>query len=339
MSHSSEAWELAAPGVAGLRRVTRDVAAPGPGEVLVRFRATSLNYRDWLQVAGTYDRKQKLPMIPLSDGAGDVVAVGAGVSAFKAGDRVVNTFLPGWLDGDFAPERIALRLGGPDDGVLTTLRRLPECGLLPLPAHLDYRAGATLPCAALTAWSALHVWGRVKPGDLVVIQGTGGVSLFALQFAVQAGAEVIATSSSDAKLERVRALGAHHVINYATTPDWAAAVKRISGARNGADLIVEVAGTLEQSLRAVRAGGALALIGLLAGSQPVLNLPLVVMRQINMYGVTVGHRAGMAAMLRAMALAGTQPVIDRVFDFADAPAAFEYLASGQQFGKVVIDLP
>lgn len=339
MSQSTEAWELAAPGLAGLRRVTRDVAGPGPGEVLVRFRATSLNYRDWLQVAGTYDRRQKLPVIPLSDGAGDVVAVGAGVAAFKPGDRVVNTFFPGWLDGDFAPERIAVRLGGPDDGVLTTLRALPESGLLPLPANLDYRAGATLPCAALTAWSALHVWGRVKPGDLVVIQGTGGVSLFALQFAVQAGAEVIATSSSDAKLERVRGLGAHHVINYATTPDWAAQVKRIAGARNGADLIVEVAGTLEQSLRAVRAGGALALIGLLAGSQPVLNLPLVVMRQINMYGVTVGHRAGMAAMLRAMALAGTQPVIDRVFDFADAPAAFDFLASGQQFGKVVIDLP
>lgn len=313
---------------------------PGPGQVRVRTTAATLNYRDLLVVEGQYNPKLRLPLIPVSDGAGVVDALGDGATRFKPGDRVVGAFFQGWLEGEPSTEKLATGLGANLDGVLCEYRVFNEAGLLPVPDYLSDAEAAALPCAGVTAWSAIVILGRVRPGDVVVVQGTGGVALFALQFAKLVGATVILTSSDDAKLVRGRALGADHLVNYRTEPDWSRPVRALTDGR-GADLIVEIggAGTLAQSIRAVRVGGTLAMIGVVAGAAAsAVPLPLVVMRQVRMQGVTLGSRADFEAMLRACAAARLRPVLDeRRFAFEEAPAAFAHMAAGAHFGKIVIE--
>jgi NADPH:quinone reductase-like Zn-dependent oxidoreductase len=312
---------------------------PGPGQVLVRLRAASLNYRDLMIARGIYNPRLKLPIIPLSDGAGEVVATGDGATRFKAGDRVVACFAPAWLDGPPTEAKGRSALGADAGGVLAEEVVLPEDGLLLIPAHLGFAKAATLPCAAVTAWNALVENGGIKPGDTVLVQGTGGVSLFALQFAKLAGATVIATSSSDEKLARVRALGASEVINYKTNTDWDKRVRELTGGQ-GVDLIVEVggAGTLPKSVRAARLGGYIALIGVLSGGGE-FNPISILMKSIRLQGIFVGSRRMFEDMLRAVEASQLQPVVDRVFPFDQAVDALKHLESGAHFGKVVIGFP
>jgi len=310
----------------------------GPGQVRVRVRATSLNFRDLMISKGVYNPKLKLPRIPLSDGAGEVSAVGDGVTRFRVGDRVAAGFMPGWREGPPTDEKVRSALGSDIDGMLAEEVVLPETGLLPIPAHLSFEEAATLPCAAVTAWNALVEAGGIRPGDSVLVQGTGGVSIFSLQFARQAGARVIATSSSDAKLARVRELGASDVINYKTTPDWDKEARRLTGGQ-GVDIIVEVggAGTLPLSTRAIKLGGYIALIGVLTGAGDFNPIPLL-MRNIRLQGIFVGSVQMFASMLKAIEVSQMRPVIDRVFPFDQAVDALKYLESGAHFGKVVISL-
>ena len=245
-------------GLDALKPITLPDPEVGPGQVLVRIHAASLNYRDLMMVSGQYNPNQPLPLVPLSDGAGEIVAIGAGVTRVKVGDRVAGIFTQAWLDGAYKPEYWRTStLGGPLPGMLAEYALLSEQGVVALPDHLSYEEGATLPCAAVTAWNGLFVAGNLQPGQTVLVQGTGGVSLFALQMAKMAGAQVFATSSSDAKLERAKELGASGTVNYKTTPEWGDAVKKLTDGA-GVDHIVEVggAGTLPQSLRAIRDGRA-----------------------------------------------------------------------------------
>ena len=311
--------------------------APGPFQVRVRVKATSLNQRDLMMVEGRYNPRQKLPLIPNSDGAGVVDAVGPGVTRVKAGDRVMGIFSQAWLAGEPSRAAQTSTLGGPLDGALADTMVLHEDGVVLTPAHLSDEEAATLPCAALTAWSALVTYGGLKAGDSVLVQGTGGVSIFGLQIARMLGARVILTSSKDEKLEKARALGAHDVINYVTTPDWDKAARALTGGV-GVDHVVEVggAGTFEKSLRAVRVGGTVSVIGVLSGGAGTVPLTPILMQNLRVQGILVGHRQGFEAMNRALALHGVRPVVDRVFPFAEARAAFEYLKSGAHFGKVVV---
>jgi NADPH:quinone reductase-like Zn-dependent oxidoreductase len=310
---------------------------PGPGQVLMRVRAVSLNYRDLLMSRGTYNPKLKLPMVPISDGAGEVVATGAGVSRFKPGEKVVACFMPDWVDGPADDEKARSALGGGGVGLLAELAVLPEHGLVPIPSHLTFEEAASLPCAGVTAWNALVEGGGIKPGETVIVQGTGGVSLFALQFARLAGARVIATSSSDQKLARAIELGATDGINHKTTPDWDKRARELTAGK-GVDKIIEVggAGTLPRSMRAVRTGGYIALIGVLSGVSAEVNPMPIVMKTIRVQGIFVGSRAMFEAMNRAITMSQMHPVVDRVFDFEQAPQALKYLESGAHFGKVVI---
>jgi NADPH:quinone reductase-like Zn-dependent oxidoreductase len=310
---------------------------PGPGQVLVRVRAVSLNYRDLLMCKGAYNPKLKLPMTPCSDGAGEVVEIGPGVTRYKPGDQVAACFMPDWVDGPPDDDKARSALGGGGPGMLAELVVLPEHGLVSIPAHLSADEAATLPCAGVTAWHALFGGADLKPGQTVLVQGTGGVSLFALQFARLAGARVIATSSSDQKLARALELGAGDGINYKTTPDWDKRVRELTAGK-GVDVIVEVggAGTLPRSMRAVRTGGTIALIGILSGVTAEVNPMPILMRNIRVQGIFVGSRGMFEAMNRALTASQLHPVIDRVFDFADAPAALKYLESGVHLGKIVI---
>ncbi|MBO22382.1 MAG: NAD(P)-dependent alcohol dehydrogenase [Rhodospirillaceae bacterium] len=332
---------LAKAGIDNLAVVDLPDPEPGLGEVLVRVRAATLNYRDLLTVEGGYGSRQRTEnLIPVSDGAGEVVAVGDGVTRFVVGDRVVANFFQNWLSGE--PDEVGLHsgLGGMIDGMACELRVLPEYGLCHTPTHLTDAEAAALPCAGLTAWSAVIDQGGVKPGDLVLTQGSGGVSVFALQFAKLAGAEVIATSSSDAKLERLESLGADYLINYGKTPEWARRAREIAGGK-GLDVVVEVggAGTLEQSVKAVRLGGAVMLIGVLSGAKHDFRLPLVVTRKIRLEGVTCGSYAQFSMMLRAVAQNGLKPALDdRRFALDELPAALAHLRTGAHFGKVVVEI-
>jgi NADPH:quinone reductase-like Zn-dependent oxidoreductase len=324
-------------GASGLKPAVVADPVPGHGQVLVRLRAASLNYRDLLMLQGVYNPRLKLPIVPVSDGAGEVVATGTGATRFKPGDRVAGCFMPDWVDGTCDDEKGRSALGGGGTGMLAELAVLPEHGLVRVPEHLTLEEAATLPCAAVTAWNALVATGGIQPGETVLIQGTGGVSLFALQFARMAGARVIATSSSDKKLARVRELGAAEGINYKTNADWEKRARELTGGK-GVDMIVEVggAGTLAKSLRAVRTGGYIALIGVLGGVTAEVNPMPILMRNIRVQGIFVGSRAMFEAMNRAIETAQLHPVVDRVFDFDQAPQAFEYLESGAHFGKVVV---
>lgn len=330
------AVELGGFGLDNLVPVERPDPRPGCGQVLLRMRAASLNYRDLLTVQGKYNPRQKLPLIPCSDGVGEVVELGEGVTRVRIGDRVCPIFAQQWLAGEPTREKARSTLGGPLDGTLAELMVVDQEGLVRAPDHLTDEEAASLPCAAVTAWSALTAAG-VQAGDTVLVQGTGGVSLFALQFAKVIGARVIATSSSDDKLARVRAIGAAETINYRETPDWGVRAKELTGGA-GVDLVVEVggAGTLDQSLRAVRFGGAISLIGNLAGIDAQVRLTLIFMQHVRMLGIFVGHRESFEAMNRAIAVHGLRPVVHRVFPLEEARAAFELMAAGGHFGKICI---
>ena len=327
-------------GLENLALITRPDPTPRAGQVIVQVKAASLNYRDLLMVQGFYNPKQPLPLVPCSDGAGEVVAVGDGVREVKPGDRVAGIFAQGWLAGRPQRDRLLVTtLGGPLDGMLTERIALDASGVVPIPDHLSYEEAATLPCAALTAWSALVRHGNVKAGDSVLVLGTGGVSIFALQFAKALGATVIVTSSSDEKLERAKALGADHGINYAAEPKWSRAVRDFTGGE-GVDHVVEVGGvgTLTQSMRCTRMGGSISLIGVLAGKESLLDLTPVLMQDIRIQGVIVGHRESFLDMNRAISANQLRPVIDATFPMADARAAFEHMAHGRHFGKIVVQL-
>ena len=340
-------------GLDRLAEVERPDPQPGPGEVVVRMRAASLNYRDQPMVKGGYHTPAPGAFIPLSDGAGDVIAVGEGVSQVKVGDRVCPTFFQVWVDGK--PRAGFAALGGPRDGVLAQQVMVHEDGLVKIPDSLSYEEAACLPCAALTAWNALFVAGRpLKAGQSVLIQGTGGVSIFALQFARAAGARVIATSSSDAKIERLKAMGADACINYRTTPDWENEVQRLTGgvegpgrdgkptvAGGGVDVVVEVggAGTLPKSYAALGWAGKISLIGVMTqpGDNPVALNPIgLAFKAGSVHGIMVGSRVMFEDMLKAMAQNGIRPVVDKVFSWTDARQAYETAIAGDFFGKVVI---
>jgi NADPH:quinone reductase-like Zn-dependent oxidoreductase len=311
---------------------------PGPSEIVLRVRAVSLNYRDLMVTKGVYNPKLRLPLIPLSDGAGEVVAIGPGATRFKPGDRVVASFMPAWIDGPLDEAKARSALGADVNGMLAEEVVLPEQALLKIPAQYSFEEAATLPCAAVTAWNGLFETGGVKPGDTVLIQGTGGVSLFALQFARIAGARVIATSSSDQKLSRVRELGASDGINYKTTPDWDKRVRELT-AGQGVDQIIEVggAGTLPKSIRCVRLGGTITLIGVLSGGGEINPMPIL-MKGVRLQGIFVGSRNMFEAMNRAIETNLIRPIIDRVFPFEQASEALSHLESGAHFGKVVINV-
>ena len=333
-----KAYELQGPGgVDALMPVDKPMPSPGPGEVLVKLKAATINYRDLLTVKGGYGSRQKFPLVPLSDGAGVVASVGAGVAGFKTGDRVTGSFFEGWLGGEPSEEKMRSNLGGALDGVLCEYRVWPAAALVRTPDHLSDVEAASLPCAGLTAWSAVVKLGRIRPGQTVLTQGTGGVSIFALQFTKMSGARVIATSSSEAKIEKLKALGADATINYRSTPEWGKVARQLTG--SGVDLVVEVGGvgTLNESIRATRIGGSIAFIGVLAGRpEQESRLSLMVMQQQRLQGVTVGSVEDLRAMADAIAVNRMTPVVDRVFPFADAKAAFAHMAGGAHFGKVAI---
>lgn len=323
-------------GIDNLAFAERPEPSPGHGQIVLKIRAVSLNYRDLMVVRGVYNPKIPLPFVPLSDGAGDVVATGDGVSRVKVGDRVAAIFMQRWIDGELTEAKAKSSLGGGGEGMLAENVVLHEDGVVRIPDHLSYEEAASLPCAAVTAWHAVIETG-VKPGDLVLILGTGGVSLFALQFARLAGTRVIITSSSDEKLSQARQLGAVDGINYVTEPEWDKRVHELSGGR-GADLVVEVggAGTLPQSLKAVRTGGRVSLIGVLTGTMGEINPLPIIMKKIRVQGIFVGSREMFEAMNRAVELHRIHPVVDRVFSFEEAREALRYMESGAHFGKICI---
>jgi len=325
-------------GFENLKLATRPEPKPGPGEVLLRMRASSLNFRDLLVPERGYGSfTGKLPLVPLSDGVGEVIEAGPGVTRVKVGDRVCPCFQQGWIAGPPDLERLTRTLGGPVDGTMAELMCLPDIGVVKVPAYLSDLEAATLPCAALTAWSALVTHDALGPGSRVLVQGTGGVAIFALQFAKLLGAHVTVISSSDEKIARATALGADAAVNYRATPEWAKATREITGGR-GYDHIVELGGerTLPQSLVCIRPGGTLSMIGVLSGGTLSAQLGRVVTRQVRLQGVTVGHRDGFEAMVRALAQHRLKPVIDRVFEFDALKEAMTYLRSGAHFGKVCI---
>ncbi|MBD2035619.1 NAD(P)-dependent alcohol dehydrogenase [Leptolyngbya sp. FACHB-321] len=336
-----QAYELRndQPGLEALTLVERPNPQPQVGQVLVKMHAASLNYRDLLVIKGAYGSQAIQPIVPLSDGAGEVVAVGSGVNRVQIGDRVAGAFMQTFLAGELTSEKAKSALGGAIDGVLAEYVVFSEQGIVKIPAHLSYEEAATLPCAAVTAWNALVAEGQLKAGDTVLLQGTGGVSLFALQFARMMGATVIITSSSDAKLERAKQLGAAVGINYKTTPHWEEAVWALTDHR-GVDHVIEVGGsnTLSQSLRAVRYGGRIALIGVLTGTAGDVQTSAILHKHVRVQGIYVGSRDLFETMNRAIALHKMQPVIDRTFPFSAAKEAMRYLESGAHFGKVVISI-
>lgn len=333
-----KAYEIAkgCTGLDGLSMVEREQGEPSPSQVLVRVHASSLNYRDLAIIAGQYiGGSVQRNTIPLSDGAGEVVAVGTAVDRFKVGDRVAGTFFQGWIDGVPTPARAAL--GSPLDGMLAEYVVLDQAGLVAVPGHLSFEQGATLPCAALTAWNALMFTGRIKPGDTVLTLGTGGVSIFALQFARMSGARVIITSSSDEKLDRAKALGADAGINYRKTPDWEQEVLNLT-AGAGVNHVIEVggAGTLAKSFKAVGYSGQVSLIGVLSGREGDTTPHPLMYKSARLQGIFVGNRVMFEDMNQAISSNQMIPVVDKVFPFDDASAAYRHQLAGRHFGKIVI---
>ena len=323
-------------GLGQLKRVERPSPEVTPGHVVVRIRAASLNYRDLLMVKGQYNPRQPLPLVPLSDGAGEVIAVGEGVSSVRVGDRVTTVFSQKNQGGRLTRATLGATLGGPIDGALQEMMLLPETGVVPAPAHMTYEQAATLPCAGVTAWSALAVQGQLEPEDTVLTIGTGGVSIFALQIAKALGLRVIVTSRNAGKLERARALGADHVIDTTATPDWGKAARTFTA--DGVDHVIEVGGvgTLEQSIRAVRPGGQISLIGVLAGSEKALSLTPVLMQNIRIQGVFVGTRPNALGLTRFCDEHRLEPAIDRTFPVSEVHEAFTLMERGEHFGKIVL---
>ncbi len=330
-------YRMQQPGIDNLALCEEPTPRPGPGQALVRVHATSLNYRDLMTVRGGAARGAPLPgLVPLSDGAGEVVEVGEGVTRVKPGDRVAGIFMQRWTAGALTPDANASALGGALHGMMAEYVALGAEGLVHIPAHLSYEEAATLPCAAVTAWHALVEHARVKAGDTVLVQGTGGVSIFALQFARLLGARVIATSSSDAKLARALAMGASDGINYRATPEWDAEALRLTSGL-GVDEIVEVggAGTFARSLNAVRLAGNISLIGVLTGAAEANPTPIM-RKSLSVRGIYVGSREMFEAMNRAIALHRLVPVIDQIFPFSEAQTALRHMEGAGHFGKIVL---
>ena len=325
-------------GLENVNLVQRPAPTPGPGQALVRMKASSLNFRDLLVATGRYNPKMPLPRVLLSDGAGVVEAVGEGVTRVKPGDRVAGIFMQTWLDGPYTDAYGKSALGGAIDGVLAEAVVFDEDGLVHLPAHLSFAEGATLPCAGVTAWNALVAQGNLKAGDTVLVQGTGGVSLFALQFARMHGARVIATSSSPAKLERAIAMGASDGIDYRATPDWDKRARQLTGGA-GVTHVVEVGGvaTLGRSLNAVAGGGYVAVIGVLSGIAGELSIASILHKHLRVQGIYVGSRSMFEAMNRAIEFNRIHPTVDRVFPMSEIRDALRRMESATHFGKIVID--
>lgn len=326
-----QAWQIKTFG--NLEKAEQTKEELGATQVRLAVKAVSLNYRDHLMLQGLYNPKQPLPLVPCSDAAAEVVEVGAGVRRFKVGDRVCPIFSQSWLSGPPTRERLSATLGGPLPGTLRQQMVLDEAGLVAIPTYLDWEEASTLPCAAVTAWNALQ---GLAPGSRVVVQGTGGVALFALQLAKASGMEVAVTSSSDEKLQQALALGADFLLNYRVQPEWSKAIRH--WCKEGVDCVVEVGGgTLEQSLRCLRPGGQVSLIGILAGTSAPLNVLPILMQQLRVQGILVGNRDDFEAMNRLLALRQIRPVLDHRYPFKQAPQAWQRLASGAHFGKVVIN--
>ncbi len=313
---------------------------PNHGEVLVRMRAISLNYRDLLMMQGLYARGATTggPITPFSDGCGVVEAIGPGVTRFAVGDRVATLFFQNWISGPPTMAKLISSLGSPIPGVGRELGVFNQDGLSRVPEFLSDQQVATLPCAALTAWRALFEDGDLRPGDTVVLQGTGGVSIFGLQFASKAGYRTVITSSSDEKLSRARALGANHLTNYRNEPAWSKTVRDVTDGR-GADLIIEVGGggTIEESMKAVRIGGHIAIVGVVAGFGGPFNTASLIGNSARIQGLSVGSRDMFEAMCRFIELHRIGPVVDKAFHWTDAKAAFEAMRGGEHFGKIVLD--
>lgn len=330
-------WQIPAFGLESLALIEKELPQPGPGQVQVRIHAISLNYRDLMVVQGRYNPRLALPRVPCSDGAGEVVTVGEGVTQWRPGDRVAGIFMQKWLAGGPIAAYTKSALGGDIDGMLATEIVLHESGLVRIPEHLSYQEAATLPCAAVTAWNALFTAADTQPGHTVLILGTGGVSIFALQFAKMAGARVLGTSSSDEKLERAKTLGLDAGFNYRTNPDWEKWAFEQTG-DEGVDLVIDIGGSgiLPRAFRALRHGGTVAQIGVLAGVNDPLDIRPILAKQLRIHGVYVGSRANFLAMNKAISQARLKPVIDSIFPFAEAPSALRYMESAAHLGKIVI---
>lgn len=332
-------WQVAHEwSIDAMELADRPEPAPGPGQIVVRMRAASLNYRDLLTVTGQ-GGGYKLPLIPFSDGAGEVAAVGQGVSRVAVGDRVCPMFFQSWFDGGPSASGRRLALGGTRPGVLQELMLLDAEGVTGIPDHLSFAEAATLPCAALTAWRALFDEAQLRPGQTILVQGTGGVSIFALQFAKMAGATVIVTSSSDEKLARAKALGADHTINYRAVTEWGKAAADWAG--GGVDHIVEVGGkdTFQQSIEAARVGGTILVIGVLSGFAQQISIPSLFSKNLHVIGLSVGSRRMFENMASAIGQNRMKPVIDRTLDFAEVPDALRLMQQAGHFGKIAIAFP
>lgn len=337
--YAMRVYRFAAFGLDKLRIENGVSPTPGSGEIVVDVQALSLNYRDLMVIKGLYNPRLTMPATPISDAAGVVSAVGAGVAGVKVGDRVMSHFVSGWIDGPFRQDYLRTTLGTPAAGMAAEQVVLPAEAVLPWPRGYDAMQAATLPIAALTAWSALVTVGDVQPGQTVLTLGTGGVSIFALQLAKAMGLRVAITSSSDEKLARAKQIGADCTINYRTTPDWERAVLEFTGGE-GVDVTVETAGpgTLDRSLKATRAGGKIGLLGALTGRQGEITTGLVLMKRLQIHGIMVDSRAAFAAMARFVERKGIEPVISERFGFEDLPAAFQCMERGGHFGKIVVTL-
>jgi NADPH:quinone reductase-like Zn-dependent oxidoreductase len=325
-------------GIGSLNMKDATVSALSAHQVRINIKATSINYRDLLICKGLYNPNLKKPAVPLSDGAGEIVEIGTAVKRAKVGDRVMGAFMPRWISGAPSEELIRLALGGGgDEGMLSQYVDLHEESVVQIPAHLSFEEAATLPCAAVTAWHALFEDDCLKPGQTVLTQGTGGVSLFAIQFAQAAGAHLISTSGSDEKIARLKTMGVTNTINYKEKSGWGKETLKLTGMK-GVDHIVEVGGggTLGESFKAVKIGGHIALIGVLSGPQSEVNPMMILMKAIRLQGVYVGSRSMFEAMNASISLHKIKPIIDRVFDFDDAQNALRYMESAQHFGKIVI---
>ena len=334
-----KAYEINEFGIENLTLTERDEPQPNDGEVKVKFRAASLNYRDLLMVKGFYNPRLKMPLVPFSDGAGEVVEIGEGVTKFKVGDRVTPIFMQGWLDGAIDAAKSRTALGGDTDGCLREFGTFDENGLVCIPDHFSFEEAATLPCAAVTAYNALYCSGSLKPDDVVLLQGTGGVSIFALQLASVLGCRTIITSSSDEKLEKAKELGATDTINYKTTEDWDKKVLELTEKR-GVDTIVEVggAGTMQKSVNAVKTGGHVAVIGVLAGKGD-FNPTSLLMKSARLQGIYVGSRQMFEDMNRVFCQhTQLKPVIDKTYEFGEVKDALKYMESGSHFGKIVVKI-
>jgi NADPH:quinone reductase-like Zn-dependent oxidoreductase len=334
-----KAFEINEFGIENLAVVEREKPAPQAGEVLVKFHAASLNYRDLMMVKGFYNPKLRRPLVPFSDGAGEVVEVGDAVTKWKIGDRVCPIFMQGWTDGAIDYQKARTALGGDADGCLREFGAFGENGLVRFPDHLSYEEAATLPCAAVTAYNALYCSGSLKPDDSVLLQGTGGVSIFALQFASIFGSRTIITSSSDEKLQRAKELGADDLINYKRVEDWDKAVLDLTEKR-GVDHVVEVggAGTMQRSVNAVKMGGDVSVIGVLAGKGE-FNPTSLLMKTVKLQGIYVGSRQMFEDMNRLICQhTHIKPVIDKTFAFDEVKDALKYMESGSHFGKIVVKI-